>query len=465
LNLSVAIFVAAILGLFFLIRAARERAQIQQVFRRLDEALTDEPLSEETVVSSWRAESGLLLERKIQQLKARLKQAQDSAAQGQVDAAIGRITTQVAHDIRSPLTVLIMLATEARELSEVKRSLMRNAAKRIEAIANDLVHISSAKKIGARSESLIPSAEPLTDELLLSILGEIVDEKRVQLKTLPGIDIEAVCAPHNFAVAAKVNPGRLKRVLSNLVNNSIEALSETGSGSIRLVLNATTSEAHITVQDTGPGIEPELLAKLGERGESHGKQLGLGLGVHHAREAMKAWEGTLEIRSTPNVSTEVTLRMPLASPPAWFRSEVCIPRGAIVVLVDDEPLMHSVWRERFKQTDGAFMVHHFETNESFRGFLEKRRPLLHRPVLYFIDQELAIPGESGLHLIKEFGIGHQSTLVTGKHSEKYVLEECARQGISMIPKTLAARIPILTEAPVRRLHPEVASIVSEPESG
>ena len=74
----------------------------------------------------------------------------------------------------------------------------------------------------------------------------------------------------------------------------------------------------LTVSDNGKGIPPAILAKLGQRGETHGKAGGSGLGLFHARTTAVSWGGSLVITSTPGQGTTVTIKLPKAEAPADF---------------------------------------------------------------------------------------------------------------------------------------------------
>jgi signal transduction histidine kinase len=102
-------------------------------------------------------------------------------------------------------------------------------------------------------------------------------------------------------------------MLSNLVNNSVEALERGGSVTVSLARRGGSVE--ITVRDNGKGIPAEVLQRLGRRGETYGKAGGSGLGLHHARAAAEAWNGSLNISSEPGKGTETVILLPLAGEP------------------------------------------------------------------------------------------------------------------------------------------------------
>ena len=69
--------------------------------------------------------------------------------------------------------------------------------------------------------------------------------------------------------------------------------------------------AVITVQDSGPGIAPDLLPRLFARFSSGGDKNGLGLGLYLARGIAAAHGGTLAVDSTPGKGASFCLELPL----------------------------------------------------------------------------------------------------------------------------------------------------------
>jgi signal transduction histidine kinase len=108
---------------------------------------------------------------------------------------------------------------------------------------------------------------------------------------------------------------RLRQVLANVVGN---ALVHTPAGvPVDLAVTAAGDEARITVTDHGPGMTPEVAARVTERfyradpARARGRG-GSGLGLAIADAAIAAHGGTIDVRSAPGVGTTVTITLPLA---------------------------------------------------------------------------------------------------------------------------------------------------------
>jgi signal transduction histidine kinase len=232
------------------------------------------------------------LGRRFDDLMASLELSLARLAEAEREKAFAEVSAQVAHDIRSPLAALDLLVSEARAMPEERRALLRQAATRIRAIADGLL---------ARRRS-----EGLRERALLELASAVVAEKVVEFGARQGVVVECSGDPDARAVVAATE---LQRIVSNLVNNAVEALGESGGRVVVRVERADGSSV-LTVADTGKGMAAELLERLRARGGSYGKKEGSGLGLSHAQSCAAAWGGTLRIDSAPGTGTTVSLRLP-----------------------------------------------------------------------------------------------------------------------------------------------------------
>lgn len=361
----------------------------------------------------------------------------DELVQRAKEAALAELARQVAHDIRSPLAALEVVSGDVSNLPEDRRTLIRAAIGRIRDIANSLLDKQRAQ---TGSEAGSGGAPP--ECLLLSgLIESLITEKRLQYRSRPGVEIEAWLDAPSYGIFARVQPVEFKRLLSNLINNSVEAF-EDGSGSVRVALSARDGEALISVRDNGKGIPLDLLSKLGQRGETYGKSGGSGLGLHHARTSAESWGGSLEIVSAPPRGAMLTVRLPQVQAPDWFVSELVLTAGKAVVILDDDASIHQVWDGRLGGlVDRSIEIVHVATPGELRRW-SKDNPGKARGARYLLDFELIGYEDTGLSLAGELGIGTQAILVTSRYEEAEIMERCRTLGARMIPKGLAGVVPI-----------------------
>ena len=205
-------------------------------------------------------------------------------------ALINKISKQVAHDIRSPLTALRAIVSSSQEPSDHKKMLI-SIAQRIEEIAQDLL---------SRKQNFLN----LSSIDLLLVIKEAISEKSVIFKGQFFVDYEI--SDHSPLVLA--NKSSLARIISNIFNNSIEA----NANSIRIKIRLMNSKIWIDIVDNGSGIPPEIIKKLGKEPISYGKINGHGLGLSHAIATVQSWGGECFVVSEVGKGTTVriTLNIP-----------------------------------------------------------------------------------------------------------------------------------------------------------
>lgn len=211
-------------------------------------------------------------------------------------AALGDLAVQVAHDIRSPLTALSVVNEDLSELPESKRVLVQTAVTRIRDIADKL-------KPSEMEKAAVYPVAPMVENLLV--------EKRLQLKTKPSIQIDSAFAEDAPNFLAKIQPSEFKTILSNLINNAVEAIPD--EGEILIGLKEMNGAIALEVMDSGRGISTEIQEKLFRKGATFGKEGGSGLGLFHAREKLAKWGGKISLESAIGRGTRVSIYLPLAA--------------------------------------------------------------------------------------------------------------------------------------------------------
>jgi signal transduction histidine kinase len=348
------------------------------------------------------------------------------------------LACQVAHDIRSPLAALKMAVKDICNIPEDQRVMIRSSINRIQDIANDLLINQSKQK---QTQSTV---EKPTVELISSLLDNIITEKRLQYRSQLAVEIEFSQLQDSYGTFALVDALHFKRVLSNIINNAVEAfdLSHPGSqGKVRVSLTQKSQQILIIIEDNGKGIPQNVLAKIGTKsGETHGKKSGSGLGLYHAKLSLEAWNGNLSIQSEVGVGTIVHLTIPKTKAPSWFVPELKIVEDHQFVILDDDSAIHQIWTGRLPK---EVKTYHFSLPEQMKDwfFLHKKNNS-NKKTTFLFDYELLGHKQNGIDLIEELGIAKNSILVTSHFEEKDLLDRCQLLGIKLIPKSMAELIPI-----------------------
>jgi signal transduction histidine kinase len=357
------------------------------------------------------------------------------------NVARNELASQVAHDIRSPLAALNMVIRDIQEIPEEKRIIIRGSVNRIQDIANDLL----AKNRELKNNKTVNSID-MQDEyeiqLISSLLDSIVTEKRMQFRSKLAIEIEFLPSNNAYGLFAKIQPHGFKRVISNIVNNAVEALGD--SGKVQIELSGFDQKIQIKVKDDGKGIPAEILAKLGKSmGETHDKVDGNGLGLYHAKKSVELWGGSLEIESIVNTGTTLSILIPKTQAPSWFVESLQFKSDDNIVVLDDDSSIHQIWDKRFSESkllDFGVKIFHFSTAYEVNDWMAHQK--MGNDTTFLFDFELLGQKETGLSVIEKLGLANQAILVTSRFEEKSILAKCSTLGVKLIPKSMAESVPI-----------------------
>ena len=357
--------------------------------------------------------------------------------------AMAKLASQVAHDIRSPLAALEMISGSLGELPEDKRLIIRNSINRIRDIANSLLNKNASIESDLAIQNEVVQTESFSNTLLGPLVDSIITEKRIQYRNQIGVQIDFNQSKDSYGLFAKIQPIEFQRVLSNLINNAVEAFKD-NQGSVELIMGTNhKNQIELTIKDNGKGIPADILSKLGKRGETYGKDNGSGLGVFHAMETIKSFQGSLEIDSKLGNGTKVSILLPRENEPAWFVPAIKLKANLTLIVFDDDQSIHQIWKGRLESVSNGsqIQVRNFSDPAELRKFYGKNFTDLDE-ALFLMDYEISGSSENGLDLIENLGIQRQSILVTSRYEEKNIRDRCEGLGIKLIPKSMSGFVPI-----------------------
>lgn len=345
-------------------------------------------------------------------------------------ATIGKIAAQLAHDVRSPLSAIDMLVKNLPDVPENYRITLRNATQRISDISNNFLS-------QYKNPAPILNESSTSNEHIPSILESMISEKRSQYIDRD-IEIKLFILNDAWNTFSFINPVDFKRLISNLINNSIEAVCESGHVIIKLI--QFKKYFRIEIIDNGYGISPSVLPKI-TGGISFGKKNGNGLGLSHAINKIEEWHGYLDIKSNIGIGTEIGINLPLSDKtPSWFKTFLALQNNPAICILDDEPQTHELWTTRFSQIYHSYSsIMNFFTPIDFNKFYENNKNL---DVIYLIDYELNCGDINGLKIIEKFNLSNKATLVTNRYDDVEIQKKCVSLGVKIIPKNLILHFPI-----------------------
>jgi signal transduction histidine kinase len=120
---------------------------------------------------------------------------------------------------------------------------------------------------------------------------------------------------------ALIDRDRFAMVAEHLIRNAQEATGADGSVELRVV--RAGSQAIITIQDNGCGMDPEFVrTRLFRPFDTTKGAKGMGIGAYQARTFVTDSGGVLEVESEPGRGTCITIRMPLTEPVDQAAAEI-----------------------------------------------------------------------------------------------------------------------------------------------
>jgi two-component system, NtrC family, sensor kinase len=283
-------------------------------FRRLGEALNN------TAVALERARSELLewahvLERRVEEKTAELRQAQEQMIRVERMASLGKLAAVVAHEINNPLAsvvtyarLLLRRSAEHGHDSEVSR----DNKQMLEAIASE------SHRCGEIVSNLLLFARRTGSRFEPTDVNDLV--RKVLFLIKHKMDLAQV-APHPELAADLPNlmcdGAQIEQALLALCVNAVEAMPEGGDLSVR-TSGLGASGVMIEVADTGVGMDEEVRAHIFEpffttKTEGDAKGLGLGLAVVYG--IIQRHGGSIDAASRPGSGTTFTVVLPGRSSP------------------------------------------------------------------------------------------------------------------------------------------------------
>ncbi len=347
------------------------------------------------------------------------------------EAEINKMAAQVAHDIKSPIVALNMLLKNLLTTDEKIRVMVHKSVNRINDIAHNLLFYSKNNISNSNN-----SGNHATSESLYLALECIIAEKRFEHPRYDN-NIHLKVSENACHIFSNVNLVNFKRAISNLLNNSIEAIDVNGSVNIDLYCD-DDSRAYIVIEDNGCGMPKKILHKITEHGFSFNKKNGNGYGLHFAKTCIQDVNGEFKIDSIEGKGTKILIALPLTQAPDWFCGNITVNDNESVVVVDDDLSIHDVWNERFKNT--SINISHFFNSGDFCNYLVNNP----NKNLFLIDYELLTGCKNGLDIIEELSISDKSILVTSYYDSPVIRNRCHELKVRIIPKAFVTHIKIST---------------------
>lgn len=226
---------------------------------------------------------------------------QEAMIESEKLAAIGRISSHIAHEIRNPLVTMGGYARRIRQIAEGNEK-VQNAADVILKESVRLENILSNVMDLTKPQALIKNLNNINDIILdtIDLLKNVFQEKKLNIVT----DFSSKLP------LANSDPNQIKQVIFNLLQNAIDATPEKGTVQIATTIDEHNENIKIMISDTGIGIENKNIESIFEPFFTT-KVTGVGLGLAIVNKIIKDHGGFITVRNREDGGAEFTIILPL----------------------------------------------------------------------------------------------------------------------------------------------------------
>jgi len=243
----------------------------------------------------------------LQQISHRLREFNQlhlsKLVQAESLAVIGRFAQGIVHDLKNPLSIISLssemfdmpgISPEIRAKSQVR---IRKQVERISDMVSDILVFTQ----GARKHADLKPGDFRTFvlELVVDLRSEAeLRDAQIEMQSVPP------------AGTVLFDPRSLSRVFFNLIGNATDIMLN--GGKIFLRFSTDGHELTTEIEDTGPGIAPEIADRLFQPFATHGKTKGTGLGLSICKKIVEDHGGKISVRGEPGRGAIFAFTLPLA---------------------------------------------------------------------------------------------------------------------------------------------------------
>lgn len=214
--------------------------------------------------------------------------------------SLGRLVTGVAHELRNPIGVVKaavqVMETEYADTPGIKEftTVIKEQIDRQNRVIQELLDFGRPSR-----EMIQPVKVNSLMEKVLTFTLPMLNQSEIRLDVTFDKDLPQILA----------DPARLKQVFVNLILNSIQAMPDGGSLTIKSYLQ--NDSIYIEFKDTGLGISPDDLPKIFDPFYTT-KDTGTGLGLSISHQIVKNHKGTIHVSSAPGEGTVFKVILPVS---------------------------------------------------------------------------------------------------------------------------------------------------------
>lgn len=227
-------------------------------------------------------------------------------------AAIGRLTSGVAHEVKNPINAIVL---HLEVLREKLPALEPDSKRHMDVISNEI------RRLDRVVQTLVDFTRPVELRLVETDLRRTLED--VALLAIPQASQQGIKLERQIpgeSVPVRIDADLIKQAVLNVVLNGIQAMGNSG-GTLTLAARRESNMISVDVSDQGPGIPPALREKIFNLYFTT-KKGGSGIGLAMTYRVMQLHNGSVEFESHDGVGTTFHLRLPAIAAPEAAVTEV-----------------------------------------------------------------------------------------------------------------------------------------------
>ena len=300
--------------------------------------------------------------------------------------------TNISHDLRTPLTLIIsplehiMKKLEDGRTPENMMAQLKNVYKNAQLLLKEVSALLDFRRLDAGGETLNLQSGDIVDHLnsILVSFGDYAEERGIRLSFEHDVD----------SYVMDYDREKMNKVVYNLFSNALKFTPS--GGSVTLAFRIDGDNAIISVADTGKGIadsdKPNIFKRFYQSASNDSSQTGSGIGLHIASDYVQLHKGTISVSDNQPVGSIFTITLPAKSGKRTMDSYEPTENSQqkTILIVDDNKDMlqfvSSCMKEDYQvytATDGAAALE-----------------LLQREQIDLIISDVMMPGIDGFELCR-----------------------------------------------------------------
>jgi len=229
-----------------------------------------------------------------------LRRMQARLAHHEKIAALGRVAAQVAHEVKNPLTGLLLYSTHLR--NKLAGRALGEELRLAERVVETINHLTNTVN------QIMNFARPLSLELREADVNEVVTNVLQLLDPqLSAGGVEKHVCLHDGGLRARLDESSFRSALTNLILNASQAMH--GGGRLTVTTRRAADSLVVEVSDTGVGMSEEQMRNVFEAFYTT-KSQGLGLGMPYAKKVVEQHGGRISVESRAGEGTTVRVYLP-----------------------------------------------------------------------------------------------------------------------------------------------------------